>query len=181
MDIIDRLKQFISHTGMSSSRFADFAGIPRPTLSQLIHGRNKTINDQLLRKLDDAFPDLDIRWLLCGKGEMLSSPNIEISGPQNSLFVQQQERYSPDSMDNAELYARQDKVSNETSNKNTDNGIEDNPSYIESIPSSTSPCDTSPSSATATTDDLTTYSHKKIESIIVFYSDKSFATFYPEH
>ena len=49
--IVERLKQYIAEKGLTNTQFADRAGIPRPTLSQILHGRNKTINDVLLRKL----------------------------------------------------------------------------------------------------------------------------------
>ena len=66
--IIYRLKQFLASTGLSSTHFADKAGIPRPTLSQLLHGRNKSINNQILSKLDESFPELNTLWLLFGRG-----------------------------------------------------------------------------------------------------------------
>ncbi len=83
--IIDRLKAFMAHSGLSNSQFADKAGIPRPTLSQLLHGRNKSINDMFLRKINETFPQLDVRWLLFGTGSMLSDENMQTSEPQNQL------------------------------------------------------------------------------------------------
>ena len=66
MDLVNRLRQYIESTGMSSTQFADAAGITRPTLSQILTGRNKKISNELLTKLHSAFPDLDIMWLLFG-------------------------------------------------------------------------------------------------------------------
>ena len=68
--VIQRLKQFIASTGLSSTQFADKAMISRPTLSQLLHGRSKSINNQILSKLYENFPTLDILWLLFGQGDM---------------------------------------------------------------------------------------------------------------
>jgi len=82
--VTSRLKQFIEHCGLSNSQFADKAGIPRPTLSQLIHGRNKSVNDLLLRKLYENFPDLNISWLLFGVGNMTGNSNMQFSEAQNS-------------------------------------------------------------------------------------------------
>ena len=65
--VIDRLVQFINYTGLSSSQFADKTGIPRPSLSQMLHGRNKSVNNQVLTKLHTSFPALNILWLLFGK------------------------------------------------------------------------------------------------------------------
>lgn len=41
MDIITRLNEFVSQRGLSSSQFADLLGIPRPSASQILSGRNK--------------------------------------------------------------------------------------------------------------------------------------------
>ena len=38
-----RLKGFIQSQGLTNSQFADNCGIPRPSLSQLLGGRNKKI------------------------------------------------------------------------------------------------------------------------------------------
>ena len=83
--IVERLKQYIAEKGLTNTQFADRAGIPRPTLSQILHGRNKTINDVLLRKLDAAFPDFNLSWLLFGRGDMRNIANSEISEPENGL------------------------------------------------------------------------------------------------
>ena len=84
--IIYRLKQFLASTGLSSTQFADKAGIPRPTLSQLLHGRNKSINNQILSKLDESFPELNTLWLLFGRGSMRVDSNIETSGIKMPLL-----------------------------------------------------------------------------------------------
>lgn len=71
MDIISRLKKFLSDTGISNSQFADTCVIPRPTLSQLLNGRNKKVSDEVISKIHQAYPSLNIMWLLFGDGEML--------------------------------------------------------------------------------------------------------------
>lgn len=75
-----RLKGYIESTGLSSSQFADQCAIPRPTLSQLLSGRNKKISDVLVGQIHANFPDLSILWLLFGEGDML----ITEKDPQNT-------------------------------------------------------------------------------------------------
>lgn len=65
----------MSFKGLSSTQMADAAGIARPTFSQLLSGRNKKISNELISKLHDAFPELDVMWLLFGEGRMLSISN----------------------------------------------------------------------------------------------------------
>lgn len=64
MDFVTRLKQYIEFTGLPVSQFADTAQIPRPTLSQILNGRNKKISNELIAKLHEGFPRLNIIWLL---------------------------------------------------------------------------------------------------------------------
>lgn len=70
MSLLDRLKLYMEHLQMTVSQFADAAQIPRPTLSQILSGRNKKISNEVLTKLHDAYPDLNIAWLLFGDGPM---------------------------------------------------------------------------------------------------------------
>ncbi len=70
MDIISRLKLFLEQNGISNSQFADTCGIPRPTLSQLLNGRNKKVSDEVISKIHVAYPALNIMWLMFGDGDM---------------------------------------------------------------------------------------------------------------
>lgn len=79
--VATRLKVFISHLGISYSGFADNCGIPRPTLSQLVTGRNKKVSDSLLAQIHKVYPDLSIVWLLFGEGSMLLSGGSDFASP----------------------------------------------------------------------------------------------------
>ncbi|MBD5289076.1 MAG: bacteriophage CI repressor [Bacteroides sp.] len=93
--LISRLKDFISFTGLNNSQFADTCGIPRPSLSQILTGRNKKVSNQLIEQIHDAFPNLNIIWLLFGEGDMqvrdalsqdsFDSIGSEVGIDQNSL------------------------------------------------------------------------------------------------
>lgn len=83
-NVADRLKLFIEKKGLSYSQFADTCGIPRPSLSQLLTGRNKKISDVLVGQIHNMFPELSIVWLLFGEGPMeLWEDNM--SDPQEGL------------------------------------------------------------------------------------------------
>ena len=71
MDIVSRLKKFLEQAGISNSQFADTCEIPRPTLSQLLNGRNKKVSDEVIGKIHRAYPTLNVMWLMFGDGEML--------------------------------------------------------------------------------------------------------------
>jgi transcriptional regulator with XRE-family HTH domain len=80
MDIISRLKLFLEQNGISNSQFADTCEIPRPTLSQLLNGRNKKVSDEVISKIHIAYPALNIMWLMFGDGEMFVSQDANSSG-----------------------------------------------------------------------------------------------------
>lgn len=101
MDIVSRLKLFLQQNGIANSQFADTCEIPRPTLSQLLNGRNKKVSDEIITKIHRAYPSLNIMWLMFGDGNMLagdqetqlsffdnsgSSPSTDLS--QNAAVVQ---------------------------------------------------------------------------------------------
>lgn len=65
-----RLKSLINDLGINSALFADTCGISRATLSQLLTGRNKKVNDILISQIHKAYPNLSILWLLFNEGEM---------------------------------------------------------------------------------------------------------------
>ena len=68
MDIVSRLKIFLNSKGISNSVFADSCEIPRPTLSQLLTGRNKKVSDEIIKKIHQTYPSLcglclvKVRW-----------------------------------------------------------------------------------------------------------------------
>lgn len=166
--IIQRLKEFIASTGLSSTQFADKASIPRPTLSQLLHGRNKSINNQILAKLDESFPELDVVWLLFGRRSGQASSNIKISEPQIDAFFEDKplepsDRESIDPPQNNTFNLRQELKSTSNQEKDASQTIFPAPQINEEI-----------------LKNITDNSGvRKITSIIVLYSDNSFETFNP--
>lgn len=67
----------MDYIGIASTQFADIANIPRPTISQIINGRNRKISNEVIEKLHQGFPNLNIMWLLFGDGEMEVQSNFK--------------------------------------------------------------------------------------------------------
>lgn len=70
MDIVSRLKKFLAQEQIPVTQFADNCGIARPTISQLLNGRNKKVSDDIVRRIHVAYPSLSVMWLMFGEGEM---------------------------------------------------------------------------------------------------------------
>lgn len=84
MDFVSRLKQFIDYRQVPITQFADNCRIPRPTLSQLLNGRNKKVSDEVIGKIHEAYPELSVMWLMFGEGNMVNDANMRISEPQKA-------------------------------------------------------------------------------------------------
>ena len=66
-DFIKRLEILFDYYSLSASVFADKIGVQRSSLSHLLSGRNKPSLDFIL-KIIEVFPDVDLYWILNGKG-----------------------------------------------------------------------------------------------------------------
>jgi transcriptional regulator with XRE-family HTH domain len=69
----ERLLRILKHYDHSPSSFADKLGVQRSSISHLLSGRNKPGFDFLSRMITE-FTDLNIDWVLTGKGNMLKKP-----------------------------------------------------------------------------------------------------------
>lgn len=85
MDLVNRLRYFMENLRIPISQFADTCGIPRPTMSQLMNGRNKRVSDEIINKIHNGYPSLSILWLMFGEGEMETASNTAISEPKNDV------------------------------------------------------------------------------------------------
>ncbi len=63
----ERIEFIMRSYNLTPSQFADKAGIQRASVSHILSGRNKASLEVLL-KIYDSFPGLDMAWLMTGKG-----------------------------------------------------------------------------------------------------------------
>lgn len=66
-DFVKRLEIILDYYSLNASTFADKIGVQRSSMSHLLSGRNKPSLDFVLKILD-VFPDVDLYWILNGKG-----------------------------------------------------------------------------------------------------------------
>ena len=189
--IIQRLCNFIEHSGLTNSQFADRAGIPRPSLSQLLHGRNKSLSSQVLEKLSESFPQLNIVWLISGRGNMLATSGQN----SNSEFSERQSIQNSSTLDAQGTYGQPNTDSLDVSNdglfglansENASNSVQnaDFPANSStSAPSAAAPAADTPlppiQSVKLVAPEAAKDGGKRVSSIIVFFSDGSFQSFVP--
>ena len=76
-DFIKRLEIILDYYGLNASSFADKIGVQRSSLSHLLSGRNKPSLDFILKILD-VFPEIDLYWILNGKGIFPKPPETTL-------------------------------------------------------------------------------------------------------
>ena len=77
----NRLLKFCTeHLGLSQNSFEDRCGIAHGTISSI---KVKGPSVDVLAKISSAYPELDLNWLVSGRGEMLvreeASPSTSVS------------------------------------------------------------------------------------------------------
>ena len=72
-----RLQKVMDFYGESSSSFAEKIGVQRSSISHILSGRNKPSLEFVLKILS-SFPDVELYWLLNGKGTFPKEDSSEI-------------------------------------------------------------------------------------------------------
>lgn len=157
----NRLKQFIAAENITQSQFADRIKVVRASVSHVLAGRNKPGYD-FITAIMSAFPDLNIEWLMLGKGKMYKSVAEIIDSDRQTMRNGEDEQ--PQLFDY----------------------LDDSPAALDIVPQMQDSCtDTDPGVSEAhinsikTSDNITqnTTTQRKANKIIVFYDDNTFQEF----
>lgn len=187
-DMNERIKLLLSEYGLSASKFAETIGVQASGISHIISGRNKPGYDFIIKVLE-SFPDLDPDWLLTGKGEMHrqaagatsktidsknnGNNNINISMPPSDA-ARENIVANPTSTVQSSQSAKERVENNKEAppvNVNAQNML----SKSSEVASST----VDNHAAEANVPAMATSSDKKIELVMIFYSDKTFISYKP--
>lgn len=153
-DFVKRLEIILDYNGLNASSFADKIGVQRSSLSHLLSGRNKPSLDFIL-KIIEVFPDVDLYWILNGKGtfpktEKSIVTNNETSTPTfNNQIVENKSESKPD-LFSEKMEESKNRIENfENTNPNVKNsGLQK--------------------------------SNSEIDRIVIFYKNGTFRTYSPE-
>lgn len=89
----DRIEEIMQKIGVTSSQFAKIIGMKQASLSHILTGRNNPSLDVVM-KINQAFPDINLKWLLYGEGEM-GTPNYNISDTSENEEISDSENEYP--------------------------------------------------------------------------------------
>lgn len=87
-----RLKQFLAAENITQAQFADNINVVRASVSHVLSGRNNPSYD-FIRSIMVKYPELNIEWLMFGKGKMYKEtchseliPDSPPAEPQETLL-----------------------------------------------------------------------------------------------
>lgn len=154
-DFIKRLEIILDYYSLNASSFADKIGVQRSSLSHLLSGRNKPSLDFILKILD-VFPDVDLYWILNGKGTF---PKSEL---KSDVFVA----------------ASTPIISNQISETKIDNTAD---LFSEVLPNKKNQVDEKILTNFSNTQNSAIHKNNtEIDRIVIFYKNGTFSTYSPE-
>jgi transcriptional regulator with XRE-family HTH domain len=89
-DIKNRLETFLNSKDLTQAEFSRITGYHPKNISGFLTGTVKLPKIDLVVALATHFPELNLRWLLLGEGEMISSKTIEIDKDSIQTILEQQ-------------------------------------------------------------------------------------------
>jgi transcriptional regulator with XRE-family HTH domain len=145
----DRLLKFLEEESLTAAKFADEIGVQRSSISHILSGRNNPGYD-FFQKVLKRYPHLNAEWLLLGSGKMTKPAH------QASLF-NLENGAKPEKFEKAQLINKSESNSatSEESAFSKENSMNLNPEGKE------------------------TTLQKKIEKIVILYTDQSFVEYKP--
>ncbi|MDR3367369.1 MAG: helix-turn-helix domain-containing protein [Prevotellaceae bacterium] len=149
----DRIKQFLASKGLSPTQFADLLKVQRSGVSHILAGRNMPSYD-FITKMLLTFPNINAEWLLLGKGAMHKSA----ADTSQSLSLFDAPPPQNEAPAKVEPPAEQDK------NVKTKADMDEAGLSV----------------LTGVQDIAAQKTGKTVESITIFYSDKTFCRYQPE-
>jgi len=166
MNLSDKIELLIKKKQMSSSQFADVLGIPRSSISHILSGRNKPSLD-VVQKILTAFPEVSAedllfedRTLLVSAAKLTTTPSGQEILPLTNLFDAPNDTVSESIKNNLP----------ETTivRSNLRRSIKEGGNLAQV------PTTMSQDSMSENNSSLGRSLHKKIDRVIIFYSDGTF-------
>lgn len=163
----DRITQFLVKENITPAEFADKIGVQRSSVSHVLNGRNYP-GASFIQKMLTSYRNLNPRWLFLGEGEML---DFAVAGKKEpSLFSNNQTVYIPEQGYSPQSIDRMDK----TAGMPQQESVEKQPAPISQQAST-------PQEITRGIQEIIgkNIDNKDIESIVLFFKDKTFTAYTP--
>ncbi|MBP6181674.1 helix-turn-helix transcriptional regulator [Flavobacterium sp.] len=153
-DFIKRLEIILDYYGLNASSFADKIGVQRSSLSHLLSGRNKPSLDFILKILD-VFPDVDLYWILNGKGTF--PKNTEQINKKENVFEEVVKQNIPAPLNKESI---PENLFSEIKNTNPINTLENTKMKTQNV--------------------IKESTSSEIDKIVIFYKNGTFKSYVPD-
>lgn len=88
-DFSKRLEKILDYYGLTATAFSDEIDFNRSTISHLLSGRNKPSLEFVMKVLQ-KFPEVELYWLLNGKGEFPKQAHQAVEAPARTSNSQEE-------------------------------------------------------------------------------------------
>lgn len=82
----ERFKQLLEEKGLTATKFAAIIKVNASAMSHILNGRSKPGFD-VLDKIAQAFPDVNLNWLISGKGNLYNHRETEEKRPEPRPYL----------------------------------------------------------------------------------------------
>ena len=164
MNINDKIKQILIERNLTPSYFADEIGVQRSSISHILSGRNRPSFD-IIQKIIRRFPDLGYEWIMEEEPQPHSS-SVQLGYSTARTNAQ------PAPVNQRDRFITQPAAI--SSPMNMRNQRDELPPLLQSAKTSSSESQSFGVDPTASTS-----VEKKVERILIFYTDGSFREYAP--
>lgn len=167
-NINDKIKQILLDKNLTPSYFADEIGVQRSSISHILSGRNRPSFD-IIQKIIRRFPELGYEWIMEEESQQVNQSTASSYGNRNQPrpTIERADRSSSVQPSSPSSYPSQSVGIRSQRNEIPPVNIP------EQIPTD------SLSAQTQSTTNSVTSSDKKVERILIFYTDGSFKEYMP--
>ena len=112
----NRLQRFLDAEDITQSQLAEKLGVAKASISHILAGRNKPGFD-FIQSMAQCYPDLNLDWLIAGKGKMFKSQAVQpseepsILKSSGQLFDSQEPNLFPEMTEQPEHQSQTGQVS----------------------------------------------------------------------
>ncbi len=92
MSLNEKIKKFIIEKDLTSTKFADEIGVPRPSISHILSDRNKP-SLEIVQKMYRRYPELGFNWFLEDDETLLK--NFTQTANNQTVTTTKRPEYSP--------------------------------------------------------------------------------------
>jgi len=177
----DRIQLILKTKNISASKFADEIGVQRSSISHILSGRNNP-SLEFIQKILKRFPDINSSWILSGKGSMYDEPDLFSSLEEHK---NEKNKAAKDIINSPEeIIEDENSLVVEDQDVTFENNV--NPVQNKTVPKERESLKSGDNNMSRQVSDKKTQVlaakafGKKIERIIIFYSDKSCIEYNPE-